>query len=76
MVSFSKIIILVFDHVYPAHPIFDESGDGILFHGYSLPIDKLGLSGCLNRPTKIYHIKNYLLDEILHFIKQDVKEKK
>ena len=75
MVSFSKVIIIVFDNVYPAHPIFDESGDGILFHGYSLPIDKLGLSGCLNRPTKIYHIKNYCNREEVSFENLDFSEK-
>ncbi|CAI2385739.1 unnamed protein product [Moneuplotes crassus] len=48
-----------FDDVYPAHPIFDQSGEGIVFHGYNLPIDKLGLNFCLNKPTKLYHLKAY-----------------
>ena len=54
-----KIDSDIFDDVHPAHPIFDESGNGIIFHGYHLPVDKLGLLYCINRPTKLYYIKRY-----------------
>ena len=33
---------------YPASPIFDESGEGIIFHAYHLPTAKLGLNYCHN----------------------------
>jgi hypothetical protein len=59
-----------FEDVFPACPIFDEQGTGIIFHGYHLPIDKLGLAACLNRPTKIYYIKKYEDDTP----KQEVEE--
>lgn len=39
--------------------MFNEKGTGIIFHGYHLPIEKLGLNYCLNRPTKLYYIKRY-----------------
>ena len=45
--------------MFPACPIFDESGTGIIFHGYKLPIEKLGLNFCLNRPTSLYYIRKY-----------------
>ncbi|CAI2385869.1 unnamed protein product [Moneuplotes crassus] len=48
-----------FTNIYPAHPLFDESGEGIVFHGYNLPIDKVGINFCLNKPTKLYHLKKY-----------------
>jgi hypothetical protein len=51
--------VLVFENVFPACPIFDESGTGIILHGYHLPVEKLGLNFCLNRPTTLYYIKKY-----------------
>ncbi|CAI2385616.1 unnamed protein product [Moneuplotes crassus] len=53
----------IFDSTFPAHPIFDESGEGIIFHGYHLPIDRLGLNFALNRPTKLYYLKKHDLEE-------------
>ena len=59
----------IFDDVHPAFPIFDKSGNGIIFHGFHLPIDKLGLIYCFNRPTKLYYLKQYENNE-------EVKEEK
>ena len=42
--------------------------------GYKLPIEKLGLNFCLNRPTKIYHIKKYCEPE--EEKKEESKEEK
>ena len=49
----------MFDNVFPGHPVFDEQGTGIIFQGYYLPIDRLGLIFWLNRPTKLYYITPY-----------------
>ena len=68
-----KIDSDVFDDVHPAHPIFDESGNGLIFHGYHLPIDKLGLVFCIDKLTKIFYIKQY---EEPEKPKSDSKEEK
>lgn len=44
------------DGLVPVQPIFDESGNGILFSGIDLPLRRLGLNFCLNRTTKLYHM--------------------
>ena len=51
-------VALDLENVYPGFPCFDETGSGIVFHGFSLPSKKLGLIYCLNRPTALYHIKD------------------
>ena len=38
----------LFKDSYPACPIFDESGNGLVFHAYFLPNAKLGLNFCHN----------------------------
>ena len=40
----------------PAHPCFDEAGGGLIFACHSLPPWRPGLSACLNRPTRLYHL--------------------
>ena len=59
MKSDNKIDSDIFDDIHPAHPLFDESGEGLIFQGYHLPIDKLGLVFCINRPTKLFYMKKY-----------------
>jgi len=41
---------------YLQNPIFDES-QGIVFTAISLPVKKLGLNFCLNRPTALCYLK-------------------
>jgi hypothetical protein len=43
---------------YPQYPIFDEHSKGVIFSAVSMPIKKLGLNFCLNRPTSIYYAKD------------------
>lgn len=41
---------------YPSQPVFDKNSKGIVFSCLHLPIKKLGLNFCLNRPATIEHI--------------------
>jgi hypothetical protein len=41
---------------YPAFPIFDQDSKGIVFSGIQMPVQKLGLSYCLNRPTPLFYL--------------------
>ena len=49
--------------MYPAHPIFDPQGEGLIFTGYKLPGMKLGLNICLNRPTSLFYATELRKDE-------------
>ena len=51
---------------YPQYPVFDEHSKGIVFSAVSMPIKKLGLNFCLNRPTSLYYVKDpvYKKDEV------------
>ena len=69
----------IFDDVHPSFPIFDKNGTGIIFHGIHLPIDKLGLLYCFNRPTKLYYIKEYEskeFEEIKNLNSEEAKSNK
>jgi hypothetical protein len=44
------------DNLYPCYPMFDKSGEGLVFHAIDMPNKKLGAIFCLNRPTSIYAI--------------------
>ena len=48
-----------FEGVYPAFPTFDKTGEGIVFQGFTLPVEKLGLIYWYNRYTMLYYISNY-----------------
>ena len=50
-------------NVYPAHPIFDPQGEGLIFTGYKLPGMRLGLNICLNRPTSLFYATELRKDE-------------
>lgn len=39
-----------------AHPIFDGSDEGLIFGCHLLPPWRPGISACLNRPTRLYHL--------------------
>ena len=41
---------------YPSQPVFDENSKGIVFSCIHLPVKKLGLNFCLNRPATIEYI--------------------
>ena len=43
-----------------AHPIFDGSDSGLIFGCHLLPPWRPGLSACLNRPTKLFHLSEPL----------------
>jgi len=47
------------DNLFPQNPCFDETGVGIVFQAVDMPVKKLGLNFCLNRPTGLYHIPNW-----------------
>jgi len=42
---------------YVCYPLFDESSTGIVFNCVNMPIKKLGLNFCLNRPTSLIYVK-------------------
>ena len=44
--------------MYPACPIFTEYENGIIFMAYQFQTYRQGLLGCMNRSTKLYHLKN------------------
>lgn len=50
------------EKVVPSRPIFDEQR-GIVFAGTELPLKKLGIVACLNRPTKVYYIAQPIFDK-------------
>lgn len=58
------------ENLYAQHPIFDQSGNGIVFNAVDLPNKKLGVTFCLNRPTGLY----YIADPIFEKKKLDEKE--
>ena len=49
--------------LYPQHPVFDHTNEGIVFSGVQLPFFKLGLIYCLNRPMQLYHVANPIFDK-------------
>lgn len=51
------------DDLYPQRPIFDEHSKGLLFSAVKLPIKKLGLNFCLNRPTHLYYVAEPIFDK-------------
>ena len=42
----------------PTHVSFDGTDDGLIFACHLLPPWQPGLSACLNRPTRLYHLTN------------------
>ncbi len=46
------------EELYPSSPIFDQD-DNVVFHAYHLPIAKLGLNFCFNRPTSVYRVSDW-----------------
>lgn len=48
--------------LYPQRPMFDDK-KGLVFSAVKLPLKKLGLSVCLNRPTSLYYIKDPIFDK-------------
>ena len=53
---------------YPQYPVFDESSTGVVFNSVSMPVKKLGLNFCLNRPCSLIYIREP------KFSKDDLKE--
>lgn len=51
------------ENLYAQHPIFDQSGSGLVFNAVDLPNKKLGVIFCLNRPTGLYHISEPIFDK-------------
>ena len=49
--------------VYPTFPIFDETNKSIIYAGIKSPIMKLGMNFCLNRDTKLYHLRDPVFDK-------------
>jgi len=47
---------------FPTYPVFDETSKGIVFAGVKTPIQKFGMNFCLNRDTKLYHIRSPVHD--------------
>lgn len=45
------------------YPIFDDESTGIIFSAAKLPVKKLGMVYCLNRPTSIYYVKVPLFEK-------------
>lgn len=43
--------------------MFDETGKGVVFVGYNLPIQKIGMNFCLNKDTKLYYIREPISDK-------------
>jgi hypothetical protein len=43
---------------YAQFPVFDERSTGLVFTAVDMPIKKLGIVYCLNRPTGLYYIKD------------------
>jgi len=43
--------------------VFDEHNKGLVFASVHLPIKKLGLIYCLNRPTEIVYVKDPVFDK-------------
>ena len=54
-VHFSKHLL---DTDYPQYPVFDQESTGIIFTCLHLPIKKLGLNFCLNKPVSLEYIRN------------------
>lgn len=44
------------EYLFPCCPIFDQTGEGLVFHAIELKNKKLGAVFCLNRPTALYSI--------------------
>ena len=51
------------DDLHPQFPIFDENSTGLVFSAVRMPVMKLGLVFCLNRPTQLYHIADPVFDK-------------
>ena len=49
--------------MHPQCPIFDEKSEGLIFSAVKMPIMKLGLIACLNRPTQLYHIAKPIVEK-------------
>ena len=43
---------------YPQYPVFDQHSTGVVFNSVTMPIKKLGLNFCLNRPTSVLYIRD------------------
>ena len=49
--------------IFAAFPIFDETNKGIIYSGIKSPVMKMGMNFCLNRDTKLYHIREPVFDK-------------
>ena len=61
-------VILNSENEYPQYPVFDENSEGVVFNSVKMPIRKLGLNFCLNRPTSLVYVKKPC------FKKEDIPE--
>ena len=43
--------------------MFDQNSTGLVFSAVKMPVMKLGLVFCLNRPTQLYHIAEPIFDK-------------